>query len=297
MKAYLTIVIILFNLYSYSQEVKVRGKFLEDSVKIGNPVAYSLSASYPSKLQVLFPDSLNNFKPFEYDRRNYFPTITKNGLSYDSAVYWVSSFEIDRIQYLSIPVLQLSEGDTLFYRPLIDSVFLALSSKAVPENIPPAELPLKSDTAYRTVDLLFNYPAFITAIGITVAMLIAVWIIFGKRIRQWWQRRKLMKGFKEFEESFQQIIENIRKSGGIKEAEEAIRLWKRYLEDLADIPYTKYTTREIAALEKHEEIREALQDIDRRIYGRKKSDQVAEYYTLKSFSEDQYLKKLEELNK
>lgn len=281
----------------FSQEVKVNGQFIGDSLRIGEPIPYALSARYPSKLQILFPDSLHEFKPFEYERKNYFPTITSDGISLDSAIYWVSSFEIDSIQFLSIPILQLIGTDSLFHQPKADSVFLSSSTKSVPDNIPPAELPLKSDTDYRTVLMVFNYPLLVIALGISTVILGLVWIVFGKQIRNWWKRRKLKKGFQEFEQAFQQLLDKIKEGGNIIEAEQAIRLWKKYLENLEGIPYTKFTTREILALGQHQEIRGALRSIDHRIYGQKQSEDVNEYYTLKSFTEDQYLKKLEELKK
>lgn len=297
MKFYLIILSALISFRATGQEIVVKGKFVGDSIRIGEPVPYILTASYPSSYQVLFPDSLFDLKPFEYDRRNYFPTVTTNGVSYDSAVYWVSSFEIDQVQYLSIPILQLINGDSLFFRPEVDSVFLSSSTKSVEDSISNKQLPLKTDTTYQAVNFLFNYPALILGVGIFVLVLIAVWLIFGKRIRQWWSRRRLMKSFQDFEQTFQQLLERIRERGEISEAEQAIRVWKKYLENLEGIPYTRFTTKEIVSLEQHQSIQEALRSIDRRIYGRVPSKEVNEYFTLKSFSEDQYLKKLEELKK
>lgn len=297
MRTLLIIAAVSLYVLGFSQDVKVSGRFLGDSVRIGEPIPYALSVRYPSRLQILFPDSLHEFKPFEYERRNYFPTITANGISFDSAIYWVSSFEIDSIQFLSIPVLQLSGGDSIIHQSEMDSVFLSSSTRSVPKNIPPAELPLKSDTIYRTVLMVFNYPALFIGIIVTTVILVLVWAIFGKQIRQWWKRRKLVKGYQEFELAFQQLLDKIRDGGGIMEAEQAIRVWKKYLENLKGIPYTKFTTREIVGLEQHQDISDALRSIDRRIYGQKPSEEVNEYYTLKSFSEDQYLKKLEELKR
>lgn len=297
MKFYLIILSALISLRTPGQEIVVRGKFVSDSIRIGEPVPYILTASYPSSYQVLFPDSLFDLKPFEYDRRNYFPTVTTNGVSYDSAVYWVSSFEIDHLQYLSIPILQLINGDSVIFRPEVDSVFLSSNTKSVADSLSNGQLPLKTDTAYQAVNFLFNYPALMIGFGIFIVLLITVWLIFGKRIRQWWSRRQLMKSFQDFDHAFQQVLDRIREHGEIKEAEQAIRIWKKYLENLEGIPYTRFTTKEIVSLEQHQSIQEALRSIDRRIYGRVPSKEVNEYFTLKTFSEDQYIKKLEELKK
>jgi hypothetical protein len=93
------------------------------------------------------------------------------------------------------------------------------------------------------------------------------------------------------------MIEKLKEQGGIREAEGALIIWKRYLEDLEGIPYTRYTTREIASIERHQSIREALSAIDKRIYGGYGGDGVNEYYTLKNFSEDRFIQKIEELKR
>lgn len=289
---YLWLICLITSLAS-AQEIRVQGKFLRDSIRIGEPVPYVLSAHYPSHWAVLFPDSLTDFKPFEYHRRNYVPTVTSGGISIDSAIYWVTSFEIDSIQYLSLPVLQLSGSDSIFHKSITDSVFLVAQVKSLPDSIPPANLPLQIDTNYRAVMSLFNYPAFLIGSGIFIVSVILMWVMFGTRIRKWWARRKLTKGFQNFEAAYQKIIEQLKETGGRKEAEQAIRIWKGYLEELEGLPYTKYTSREIYALEQHQEIRDSLMAIDRMIYGSRPSPELKEYYILKSFSEDCYYRKLE----
>jgi len=282
---------------AFAQEVKVTGNFLSDSVRIGEPVPYGVGVRYPSNYFILFADSLNDFSPFEYERKTWFPTVTQNGISYDSAVYWLSSFEIDSVQYLSVPVLQIRDKDSLYFRPAADSIFFSSRVASLPDSVTVATLPLKEDTLYRKVSKLFNYPFFLSFTGVTIILLIVSWFVFGKRIRKWWKRRKLIRAFSAFESAFVQMIEKLKEQGGIREAEGALIIWKRYLEDLEGIPYTRYTTREIASIERHQSIREALSAIDKRIYGGYGGDGVNEYYTLKNFSEDRFIQKIEELKR
>src|SRR6478735_9136687 len=70
-----------------AQEVKVEAGFAGDSVKIGKPIEFYLSAHYPENLNLLFPDSTFSFAPFELQKKIYFPTQSKNGVSKDSVVY------------------------------------------------------------------------------------------------------------------------------------------------------------------------------------------------------------------
>jgi hypothetical protein len=295
MRRVLFLLLVIVSFPSFTQDVKITGKFLSDSVRIGEAVPFAIGVKYPSNYFILFPDSLHDFSPFEYERRTWFPTETKNGISSDSAVYWLSSFEIDSVQYLSVAVLQLRDKDSLYFRSMPDSIFFSSRAPAVADSVTIAALPLKEDTLYRKVTSLFNYPFFMAFSTGMIIVLMAVWFVFGKRIMKWWKRRKLMKAFRVFEVTFTQLVENIKSTGGIREAENALIVWKRYLEELEGIPYTRYTTKEIAAIEKHQSIREALRSIDTLIYGGYGGEQVTAYYTLKNFSEDRFIQKLEEL--
>src|ERR1041385_7156106 len=62
---------ILNSFTSNAQEIKIRGKFGSDSIKLGKPVEFHLSAHYPEKLNLLFPDSSFTFTPFEMQRKSY----------------------------------------------------------------------------------------------------------------------------------------------------------------------------------------------------------------------------------
>ena len=44
---------------------RIKGKFLEDSVVIGQPVHYSLYVSHPKAQEVFFPNANQNFGAFE----------------------------------------------------------------------------------------------------------------------------------------------------------------------------------------------------------------------------------------
>ena len=94
-----------------AQDVSVRGGFLSDSLKIGEQTAFYLSARYPTNLNILFPDSTHGFTPFEYEDKEYFPTETTAGISADSAVYYLTTFEIDRVQLLQLPVYIVNTSD------------------------------------------------------------------------------------------------------------------------------------------------------------------------------------------
>ena len=105
------IVVMLAIQSAAAQDVKVSGGFLSDSLKIGERTAFYLSARYKSDLTVLFPDSTFQFTPFEFQNKVYFPTRTEQGISHDSAVYYLTTFEVDRVQYLDLPLYVILPQD------------------------------------------------------------------------------------------------------------------------------------------------------------------------------------------
>jgi hypothetical protein len=154
---------------SFSQEVKVTGSFLKDSVRIGEPVGFALSARYPQHLTILFPDSTFSFAPFEFTSKKIFNTQTQNGISYDSTIYYLQTFEIDPAQRLLLPVFVTTARDctTLFTKP--DSVFLIQLVNSAPDSVAAQNLPLKINTLYEKVFSQFNY-VLLLIIGLSLAV-------------------------------------------------------------------------------------------------------------------------------
>src|SRR5690606_12848336 len=132
------------------------GQFLSDTVKIGQPVKYSLSVYHLSETQVLFPDTLFNFAPFELVVKEYFPTVSLHGRSFDSAVYTLRTFQLPLIQTLALPVFTVTERDSAAFFPEADSVFV---KQYLPET--PVSLDLREQTDLAPVKQKFNYPYLI----------------------------------------------------------------------------------------------------------------------------------------
>jgi hypothetical protein len=89
-------------------------------------------------------------------------------------------------------------------------------------------------------------------------------------------------------------VEKLQANFSPRDTESALLLWKKYLENLVDRPYTKFTTKEINELEKDERMIQSLASIDRMIYANQ-PDQIDHFANLKSYSEDQFYKKLDEI--
>src|SRR5436190_2296040 len=245
----------------------VSGHFEKERAGIGEIIPYSLTARYPEGQQVLFPDSTYSFKPFEYSGRKYFTTRTKDHNSVDSVVYYLTTFEIDSIQPLKLPVFVLQAKDCVSIFSIADSLTLNFQVASVPDSVSVEKLPLKTNTAYQKVKWIFNYPIIAAIVAVLITALVVVWIVFGKRIRKYFAIRKLNKEYNEFIGRFNGALEKLSTGFSSRMAEEALLVWKNYMENLEQYPYTKSTSREIIRLVSDGNLDQALKSIDRGIYG------------------------------
>lgn len=279
---------------AYSQDVKVTAGFVKDSIQIGEPVGYYLAASYPQALNVLFPDSTFNFAPFEFNRKTYSPTVTSNGISYDSVVYYLSTFEIDSVQYLNLPVFVTTARDCTAYTSLKDSIQLIESIKTLPDTVEAQKLPLKTSTLYEKVFTQFNYIVLMIAVGVLVVGAIVAWAFFGKKIIQYFKVRELKKKYNKFAAEFNEQLNQLTEAFSPELAEQTVLTWKKYMEGLSKIPYTKYTTPEIRKAFSENTVGLSLASIDRMTYGGIKPDSFDPFQQLKSEAEILFQKKITE---
>ena len=274
-------------------QTTIKGYFLKDSIKIGETVPYVLTARYPKDLNVLFPDSTYSFAPFEIESKKYFTTHTENNLSYDSVIYWLSSFEIDSVQRLALPVFVIHQKDCAVVSALPDSIFLQFTVAEVLDSVAVDKLPLKTNTTYLDVKWLLNYPILLIIGGVLLVVAVVVWILFRKKIKRYFKVKRLTKNHTTFIEKFGTLINTPEFTYTI--AEQAIVLWKNYMENLIEKPIAKYTSKEIIRLQKDEQLKIALYAVDRMVYGKSKL-MIEPYSQLSEYSEQLFKKKLEEVN-
>jgi hypothetical protein len=291
----MVLVCCLLSTVATAQEIKVTGGFLQDSLHIGEPVGYYLSVKYPQALNVLFPDSTFAFAPFEYNRKQITLTHTVNGISRDSVVYYLSSFEVDKAQLLSLPVFVTSARDCTAYNPMVDTIYLVELVKGTPPDTMKTEnLPMKANTLYEKVFTDFNYIILMIVVGVLLVAAIVVWIVFGKRILKHFKLKKLEKAHQKFIEAFTSHFSQLNTLFSKEKAESTVSLWKKYLEQLEQKPYTKLTTRETIQMERDEKLGISLKTIDRSIYGSQASVHES-WEELKKFAIERFQKKVEEI--
>lgn len=280
--------------YLSAQEVQVNGGFLSDSLKIGEQTAFYLSARYPSNLTVLFPDSTHSFAPFEYQHKEYFITATKDGISRDSAVYFLTTFEVNREQALSLPVYLIQQADSTPVHSPIDTVLITQFVASVPDTVATADLPLKMNTAYQKVHYDLNFWMMVIIIAVVVVLALTVWLLFGKRIRKYFQARRLQKNYATFIDRYNASLAQLKSAFSPPATESALVTWKKYMEELNAQPFTKLTTPETMRLIKAPALNDDLRRIDKAIYGHDTAV-VESLENLKAFAHQEYQRKLKEV--
>lgn len=279
-----------------AQELKPQGYFSADTLKIGEPVTYTLSFRYPKNLEVVFPGEDDSFAPFEYLDRTFAPTSSDSVYSYDSVAYELTTFELDSIQRLALPVYVVNtnregEADSTVIYAALDSVMLDRVIKEMPDSVD-----LKVNQAYRDVPLAFNYPYLLVGIAAFLFLAALVYILFGKKIRKQWQLRQLRKGQKAFQENFGKSLESLRKSPNRRRSEDTLIVWKQYMERLDRLPYTKLTTKEIMKLKGGNAVQQDLRAIDRSIYGKSSNGELIRHFEhLEKHTNQRFTQKIEEI--
>lgn len=239
---------------------------------------YSLSIEYPRGSNLIFPDSLYDFSPFEYISKTAFFTKSDSIKSFDSVVYYLSTFEIDPIQKLALPVFLTSPGDSTSYYAQEDSILLQQLITQMPDSIA-----FKANSEYANVKLDFNYPYLIFGLSIFLLLLIAVILIFGKQIRKKISLYRLKKRHEKFLSVFNDMLS--RTQNRKEDAESLLLIWKKYMEKLENAPFTKLTTKEIVRIQPDDSLKLNLKNIDKGIYGHENIKNLASSFTeLKNYA-------------
>jgi hypothetical protein len=279
-----------------AQDIKVRGHFTSDSTEIGRPVYFCLTARYPSNTTILFPDSTFSFAPFEWVSKTYAVTHTTAGISYDSVTYRLTTYEIDSIQTLKLPVFMVQQKDCTQFFTSTDTLFLKqlVSKSSLPDSLSIEKLPLKVNTSYLPVSWQLNYVIVGIAAAVLLAITILVWVFYGKKIKRHFALKKLSKNYTLFLEKYDRAVDALNSNFSPSAAEATLLMWKKYLESLMAKPYTKYTSKEIREMEENESLGHALASIDRMIYANR-HESTTPFYSLKDHVYQQFEKKKTEL--
>ncbi|WP_208173567.1 hypothetical protein [Hymenobacter negativus] len=269
-----------------------QGRFLKQTVLIGEPLDYELRYEHAPDLEVVFPDSLAQFAPFEYAGKTFFPTRTRQGVSLDRAIYHLRTFRLDSVQTLALPVAVLQGPDTLSILPPPSRVRLRRTVAPLSANT--AELPaLRQNLALVPVEPIFNYPYWIAGVLALLAVLGGSAALFRRRLTRRYRAYKLRKNHGYFLAQFARHVERFELSRSATNVERAVVLWKNYLARLENSDLNSFTTRELVAyFENDSDVRKALNATDKVVYGNLQTEDAAEvdraFQRLRGFAERRY---------
>ena len=269
-----------------------QGRFLKTTVRVGEPLDYELRYAHAPSLEVVFPDSLARFAPFEYVGKTFYPTRTRRGISLDLAVYHLRTFRLDSVQTLALPVAVLQGPDTLSVASPPSRVRLRRTAAPLPSGR--AALPaLRQQLALETVPPVFNYPYWLAGLLAGLLLLAGGAALFRQRLARRYRAYKRRKNHGYFLAQFARHVERFELSRSATNVERAVVLWKNYLAGLENSALNSFTTREIVAyFENDADVRQALSTTDRVIYGNLQTEGAEEvdraFQRLRGFAERRY---------
>lgn len=263
------------------------GRFQTDSVRIGEPIRYSLKFRHPSSMEVFFPDSTHNFGAFEYVDKEYYPTQTDtSGISLDSIVYELVTFDLDSVLELSVPAIIIKEGEADSLYPDKDGVFFRTM-------LAEGDTTLKENTEWADVEKEINYPYLLIGLGVLVVIAIIIFAVFGGKIKKSFIIKRLTKKHQKFIAEYEKIQNN---KLDIQHIEKAVGIWKTYTGSLKEIPLQSYTTKEINSIIKNQKLNSSLQNLDRAVYAGIQDDNAnTALDTLKNYTTSVYKQKIEKI--
>ncbi len=272
-----------------------QGRFRPTTALVGQLLNYELTFDHDPALEVVFPDSLADFAPFEYVGQTYDPTRTRAGRSRDRAVYRLRTFALDAVQTLALPVLVLrGPADTLRLRPAPARLRLRRTVPPVPARRAARPPVLESDDRLPAIAPAFNYPFWLAGLAGLLLLGAGAATLFRARLRRRYAAYKRRKNHTYFLAQFARHVERFTLSQSATNVERAVTLWKNYLASLETSALSSFTTREMVAFfDDDDDVRRALQTTDRVVYGTLTSDDADDvelaFERLRGFAERRYL--------
>lgn len=265
----LLLVLAGFARQSKAQDLHVEGYFLQDSAMLGERIAYVLKASYGEGYNIVFPDSSFNFEPFELLERKSYITKTTEGVTLDSAVYFVSNFSLEPFASLQLPVFEIFKYDTLIHQTNEASVALKLMIDEIPE-----QLMFQENNVYQTIDTEFNYPLWGGILAVLLILALALGLLFGNKIKRQWDIWLEKQRYKRFVRRWENAEQDFAANPTMDNADELLGLWKTYMEHLKQRPFREWTTTEIADFLENREVIQDFREIEMIIYAGKEGKQL-----------------------
>lgn len=236
--------------------------FKADSMYVGEQVKLTLTYKHPHHVEFLFPDSSFNFSPFEFVKKDFYKTSSDTATSTDSVVYTLTTFDLQPLYRLSLPVFVFENGDTLPLYSDDAEIYLKEMLPVVTQSDS-----LKVNTQYQVLDTRLNYPYLLIALVSILIIGGIIFVFFSKNIIKQYKIYLMKRDYNAFIKNFEKLNLEYQNLKSVELLEQILGLWKKYLQKLEKTPYTTLTTKEISKIFDYNQLTSSLQNFDRAIYG------------------------------
>ena len=199
MKYLILSLLILQSTYSLNaQKIKYKGYFIKENKTIGDTIYFISTINYPKNIEIIQPDSSNDYKTFEYIDKLIFPSLIIKDRILDSTIYLLRTFNTDTIQSLKLSSYIINNNDSVKITSTEDDIIISNQIKKIDQS-----LKVKYNTILSKINKLINYKYVTYIIAIILLIIGLTYILFGKKIVIFFKIHRLKKAFKSFETKFQ----------------------------------------------------------------------------------------------
>ena len=258
----IVILIFIFSSKLFSQEINYQIYFLEKDIKIGDSIKLVSIINYPKEIELIQPDSSFKFFPFSFVKKENFESKLNERIISDSSLYILRSFEIDSIQAIRLNSFILNGKDCLEISSNYDTVYFNSLVNNTDQKV-------KKNMSFNEILSIINTYKLLLYSIVFICLILAVYLLFRKKIIAYFRKRKVLKSHALFNKEFEKIKKQFKANADKNNLEKIILIWKRYIEKLTSIPYSSMTTKEIIDFFDNENLIKSLKYIDEMIYSDK----------------------------
>ena len=267
MKYLILSLLILQSIYSINaQKIEYKSYFIKENKTIGDTIYFISTINYPKNIEIIQPDSSNDYKTFEYIDKLIFPSLKIKDRVLDSTIYLLRTFNTDTIQSLKLSSYIINNSDSLKITSTEDNLIISNQIKKIDES-----LKVKYNTILSKINKLINYKYVTYIIAIILLIIGLTYILFGKKIVIFFKIHRLKKAFKSFETKFQKQQMIYKKEKSKNEIEKLLVIWKVFMEFISNKTYLSSTTKEIKKFNSNKKIISSLKEFDKNIYSPNKN--------------------------
>ena len=267
MKYLILSLLILQSIYSLNaQKIEYKGYFIKENKTIGDTIYFISTINYPKNIEIIQPDSSNDYKTFEYIDKLIFPSLKIEDRVLDSTIYLLRTFNTDTIQSLKLSSYIINNNDSLKITSTEDDLIISNQIKKIDQS-----LKVKYNTILSKINKLINYKYVTYIIAIILLIIGLTYILFGKKIVIFFKIHRLKKAFKSFETKFQKQQMIYKKEKSKNEIEKLLVIWKVFMEFISNKTYLSSTTKEIEKFNSNKKIISSLKEFDKNIYSLNKN--------------------------